>query len=96
MIKSHTNKSLLFGLPGLILEVCGVAAHQPVLIILGFLFLLGGFAYYVKAKGQHLAWCLLIILGVFGALGLLVGLIVLASLKDKSNGPTISNSREIN
>jgi hypothetical protein len=47
--------------------------------LVGTALLLAGFAYYAKAKGRHPLWCLFAFLG-------LIGLIVLACLKDRTLG----------
>ena len=48
--------------------------------LLGTVLLLEGFAYYAKAKGRNPAWCLMAFLSI-------IGLIVLACLKDRTDGP---------
>jgi hypothetical protein len=84
MIKEYNNKSLLFGIPGLILQIVGrlfVEPSHPVLgfaiTLIGTILLLIGFALYAKAKGRHPAWCLMALLSI-------IGLIILACLKDKT------------
>jgi uncharacterized membrane protein YjjB (DUF3815 family) len=47
------------------------------LLLVGTVLAIVGFGYYAKAKGRSMAW------GLFGFLGL-IGLVVLALLKDKS------------
>jgi len=77
MIAKYNNLSLATGVPGLVLEVAGSVNHSPELTMAGVGLLLVGFAYYAKAKGRHTAWCLMAFLSI-------IGLIVLASLKDLS------------
>ena len=77
MIKKYNNISLAVGIPGLLLQIVGNVAGQPLVTILGTILLLVGLAYYAKAKGRSKAWCLMAFLS-------LIGLIVLACLKDKA------------
>jgi len=85
MIARYNNISLALGAPGIILQIVGqVTRVSPehlglarVLLIVGTGLLLIGLAYYAKAKGRHPAWCLMAFLS-------LIGLIVLASLKDRA------------
>jgi hypothetical protein len=92
MVKRYNNLSFLYFIPGMIAQLAGLflkgpedAAEPPP--VLAFVLLLGGtalcitgFAYYAKAKGRNPAW------GAFGFLGI-IGLLVLASLKDRSGDP---------
>ena len=92
MIARYNNISLLLGVPGLVLQIGGrVATMLPnnsgetqglglLAMLVGTALLLAGFAYYAKAKGRHPAWCLMAFLSI-------LGLIVLACLKDKAPGP---------
>lgn len=50
--------------------------HINFVMLLGFILLLVGFAYYAKMKGRSRAWCLVAFLGI-------IGLVILACLKDK-------------
>lgn len=84
MIKRYNNLSLAIAIPGLIIQVAGrfmMAGPQATLgslmTIVGTVMLLTGFAYYAKAKGRSPVWCLVAFLSI-------IGLIILALLKDKS------------
>ncbi len=81
MIKKYNDVSLATGIPGLVIQVIGYIANQPIIIIIGTILLLFGFAYYAKAKGRHPAWCLMAFLS-------LIGLIVLGLLKDYAKETT--------
>ena len=90
MIAEYNKKSLVFGIPGIILQIAGNFMRTPngLFTPLGWLAVLGGtalllvgLAFYAKAKGRHSAWCLFAFLS-------LIGLIVLACLKDKSEQPS--------
>ena len=84
--------SFLFGVPGLVLQIAGrfvgdgdVLSGLPLLMsLVGTVLLIVGLGYYAKAKGRHLAW------GLMGLLSI-IGLIVLACLKDRS----VSESVEV-
>lgn len=87
MIKKYNNKSFCFGIPGIILQIGGrfiggstmeLTALNGVVILTGTALLIIGLSYYAKAKGRHSAWCLMAFLSI-------IGLIVLALLKDKSS-----------
>ena len=93
MIARYNKLSLAWGVPGIILQIVGeimrtsspqegvgkLLAGDPVIGFLvtlaGTVLLLVGLAYYAKAKGRSPAWSLMAFLS-------LVGLIVLACLKD--------------
>jgi RsiW-degrading membrane proteinase PrsW (M82 family) len=83
MIARYNNISLALGAPGIILQIVGqILRESPqyqdvgrLLLVLGTGLLLVGLAFYAKAKGRHPAWRLMAFLS-------LIGLIVLASLKD--------------
>ena len=84
MIKRYNNMSLAIAIPGLIIQIAGrfmMGDEQETLgvliTLLGTMMLLVGFAYYAKAKGRSPVWCLAAFLS-------LIGLIILALLKDKS------------
>jgi len=47
------------------------------IILIGTILLLVGFAFYLKSKNRHLGWCLFALLSIFGW-------IVLILLKDKT------------
>ena len=71
MIARYNNISLLAGVPGIILQVVGNIYKMPLVMALGTVLLLIGFAYYAKAKGRNPAWGLMALLSC-------IGLIVLA------------------
>jgi hypothetical protein len=90
MIVEYNRKSLIYGIPGIILQIGGsflrtsegeLTLPGALLILIGTALLLVGFVYYAKAKGRHPAWSLLGFLS-------LIGLLILALLKDKSNLPS--------
>ncbi len=82
MIAKYNKISLAVGIPGIIVQFAGIllgelgAPGVPV-ALLGTGLLLVGLVYYTKAKARSPAWCLMAFLS-------LIGLIVLACLKDKS------------
>jgi multidrug efflux pump subunit AcrB len=77
MIKKYNNISLAVGIPGIVLQIVGMVVQYSDITIIGTILLFIGFAYYAKAKGRHIAWCSM---GFFS----IIGLIVLALLKDKA------------
>jgi hypothetical protein len=79
MLKEQNNKSLAFGLPGLLIQTIGLFIH-PIIALVGSGLLIVGLGYYAKAKGHS---------GYFGLFGLLswLGVIVLIALKDKCISP---------
>lgn len=83
MIAKYNNVSLSLGAPGLILQVVGnvLGASNPglggLLILGGTGLLIAGLAYYAIAKGRSGWW------GLCGLLSI-IGLIILACLKDRS------------
>jgi len=77
MIKRYNNISLAWGIPGLIVQIGGWVADQPLLAILGTILLIVGLAYYAKAKGYHPIWCLLGFLSI-------IGWIILGLMKDRA------------
>jgi len=83
MIAKYNNVSLALGTPGLILQVIGqvLGASNPglggLLILAGTGLLVAGLSYYAIAKGRSGWW------GLAGFLSL-IGLIILACLKDRS------------
>lgn len=80
MIAQYNRTSLWWGIPGLLLRWIGVSVLGTagvVMIVLGTIMLIVGFAYYAKAKARRPAWCLM---GFAG----LIGLIVLGLLKDRA------------
>ncbi len=86
MIAEYNKKSFIFGIPGVVLQIAGNFMRTPermitplgaILVLGGTVLLLIGLMFYAKAKGRHPAWCLFAFLSI-------IGLIVLACLKDKS------------
>ena len=86
MIEEYNRKSFYFGIPGIILQIGGQLMRDSIgeptatgvlISLVGSVLLMTGFVFYAKAKGRHPAWCLMAILSI-------IGLIVLACLKDKS------------
>jgi uncharacterized membrane protein HdeD (DUF308 family) len=84
MLKSYNSMSFALGIPGIILQVCGLYAmvglgntRAWVFILFGVGLLIGGLAYYAMAKSRSPWWCLL------GLLSLL-GMIILAFIPDDS------------
>ncbi len=77
MIKKYNNLSFAVGIPGLLIQFYGTFINSSVLQIAGSVVLIAAFYFYAKAKNRHPAFCL------FGLLSI-IGLLVLASLKDKS------------
>ena len=86
MIAKYNRKSLAFGLPGILIQVCCVVINEtatspallavsPVVLLVGFALLMTGVYFYVKSKGRNPAWS---VLACFSFLGL----IILACLKD--------------
>lgn len=88
MIARYNNLSLALGAPGIVLQIAGrLLMESPeregmgiAIGLLGTALLLVGLAFYSKAKGRHPAWCLMAFLSI-------IGLIVLACLKDHTQGP---------
>jgi hypothetical protein len=101
MITEYNRKSFYWGIPGIIVQSVGAIAvmryyasidplsaqPEPLSIILmrlvglaGTGLLMVGLSYYAKAKGRSPAWCLFAFLP-------LIGIIVLACLKDKAVTP---------
>lgn len=87
MVKEYNRKSFYFGIPGIILQIGGHLMRDSIgeptaagvlISLLGTALLITGFVFYAKAKGRHPAWSLFAFLSI-------IGLIVLACLKDKSD-----------
>jgi hypothetical protein len=79
----------MFFIPGIILQIIGYAMNDNapelnpmavMLLLVGTVLAIIGFGYYARAKGRSMAW------GLAGFLGL-IGLVVLALLKDRSGDP---------
>ena len=80
MNAAYNRKSLLYGLPGLVVQTAGVflpGLSGVLSQIVGTLLLFVGLAFYAMAEARHPAWCLVAFLS-------LIGFIVLACLKDKA------------
>jgi predicted Zn finger-like uncharacterized protein len=94
MIKRYNNISLALGAPGLILQIAGnVMTRTPAQFMLGLLvslvgtgLLMAGLAFYALSKGRSPAWCLMGLLSI-------VGLIVLACLKDLAPGGKVRSGK---
>jgi hypothetical protein len=92
MVKRYNNLSFAFFIPGMIMQVAGMILQGPpdnpspvqgvavLLLVVGTILAFIGFGYYAKAKGRSMLW------GLCGFLSL-VGLVILALLKDKSGDP---------
>ena len=87
MIAEYNRKSFIYGIPGIILQIAGnffrtgegeITSLGALLVLIGTALLLVGLVFYAKAKGRHPAWSLFAFLS-------LIGLLILALLKDKSN-----------
>ncbi len=79
MIKELNKKSLIYGIPGLFVQTIFLFIN-PIISLLGTIFLIIGLGYYSKAKGHSGYW------GFFGLLSWL-GIIVLIVLKDLHQTP---------
>lgn len=97
MIQRFNRISLWWGIPGCSIQIVGAMLHISQdawlppnafltigihLMWIGTLTLLVGAANYAKAKGRSPAWCLF---GLLGFPGVIVMVIVLASLQDLSS-----------
>ncbi|RPJ30974.1 MAG: hypothetical protein EHM35_12395 [Planctomycetaceae bacterium] len=89
MIAKYNRLSFVFGVPGIVMQIAGNFQRGPDglmtlpgagLVLLGTVLLMIGLAYYAKAKGRSPAWCLMALLSI-------IGLLVLAWLKDRSTIP---------
>ena len=76
MKKAENSKSLIVGLPGIVLQVGGLGLGEQNYFLLGTVLLVWGCWYYVKAKGRAGEWALLGVLSV-------IGFIILACLSDE-------------
>jgi uncharacterized membrane protein YhaH (DUF805 family) len=101
MITRYNTVSFLWGVPGLIMQIGGYVLRMAYMqgmingqvvtssllmdnvgravILVGTIFLFIGLAYYARAKGRSAWWCLFALLSV-------IGLFVLACLKDRTGG----------
>ncbi|MBT4484967.1 MAG: hypothetical protein HOC71_14960 [Candidatus Latescibacteria bacterium] len=78
MIKSENNKSLLFGAPGIFIQLAGSQfLHNELIIFIGTILFVAGVVFYARSKGRHPLW------GILGAWSF-IGVIIIALLKDKS------------
>ena len=97
MIQRHNRLSLALGIPGIALHLASIwlpalfglkgaiaSALLIVTFLLGTALLLAGLIFYAKAKGRSAWWSLFAILGI-------IGLVVLACLKDKTIPPPIDD-----
>ena len=82
MIKKYNNLSFAVGIPGILIQFYGTFVNSSVLQISGLIALIVALYFYAKAKNRHPAFCL------FGMLSI-IGLLVLASLKDKSGSDEV-------
>ena len=87
MIAEYKNKSLVFIIPGLFLQIVSTLILDlgGIMTPLGYAFFRGGFIllliglyFLAQAKGRSFIWCL-------SALLSFIGLIIVACLKDKSD-----------
>lgn len=79
MLRALNRKSLVYGVPGFLIQGIGIVIH-PAVVLLGTVLLIIGLAYYAKARGHS---------GFFGLFGLLswVGILILIVLKDRHETP---------
>jgi hypothetical protein len=78
-----------FGRPGMSIHPGAISMHDWIPFgggSVGSVLLLVGLAYFCKAKGRHLAWC------VLGFLPM-IGLIMLAVLRDRSKPRSVQINR---
>lgn len=87
MKKELNNKSLAFGVPGILIQSIFVFIN-PLVALLGTVLLIIGLVYYAKAKG-HSGY-----FGLFGVLGIF-GFLVLIPLKDRYPNPEEELKRKI-
>ena len=88
MIKRYNHISFAWGIPGIVLQIGGHLIGQPLVLLLGTVLLVVGLAYYAKAKGRSPAWCLMAVLS-------LIGLFVLARLKDRAKEGESADARPV-
>jgi hypothetical protein len=88
MIARYNRLSFLFGIPGLIVQAVGFTMRMQghdlagrLVILVGLILLMVGLALYAKAIGRNPAW------GFVGLLSI-IGLLILASLKDYAPNAT--------
>ena len=78
MIKKYNNYSLLFGVPGLIVQTYSSMINSNLLFLLGTALIIVGLFFYTRAKARHPLFCLLGFLSI-------IGWLILAALSDKSD-----------
>ncbi len=78
MIKKYNNYSLLFGVPGLIVQTYSSMINSNLLFLSGTVLIIVGLFFYTKAKARHPLFCLLGFLSI-------IGWLILAALSDKSD-----------
>jgi hypothetical protein len=94
MIARYNRKSMLFGVPGLLLAFVGIFGEIPLLALVGNVTVFTGLVYYAKAKARHWSWSFINFLPnlalplnlpapVYGLMQLFA-LVVLASLRDNA------------
>ncbi|HET6329664.1 MAG TPA: hypothetical protein VFF76_02660 [Holophagaceae bacterium] len=83
MITTYNRKSLMFGVPGLVLQYGGLFLAVDFFLVgvlgmfTGTILLFVGLGFYLKAKNRNLAWAVLIFIPI-------LGILLLALLVDKS------------
>lgn len=78
MIKKYNNYSLLFGVPGLIVQAYSSFVNSNLLLLVGTILVVVGLFFYTKAKARHPLFCLLGFLSI-------IGWLILGALSDKSD-----------
>ena len=86
MDASQNRTSLMFGVPGIVMQIAGYMMQKDaiggghalglVIGLTGTVLLMVGLSFYARAKGHHPAWCLMGLLSI-------IGLIVLGLLPDR-------------
>ncbi len=76
MISRYNKMSIAIGLPGFLMQIAAYVTGSTALQAVGTVLLLIGLLLYAQAKGRNPLWCLMAFVPV-------VGIIVLACLKDK-------------
>ena len=71
MIKKYTNLSMMFGVPGFILQGFLFVPSLKLLGLLGIALFVTGLVFYAKSVGHYPAWGLLGLLGWFGIIGIM-------------------------
>ena len=83
MITTYNQKSLIFGVPGLVLQYGGLFLAVDFFLagllslFIGTVLLFVGLGFYLKAKNRNMAWVILIFIPI-------LGILFLALLVDKS------------